>query len=359
MSRNLFRALTVLSATLVVTGYASAQNQPIRLAGAACSKPPVLHCPDKDCTSAVVTNGGPVVEAKTGRNYFLDYPCDLKQGEKVTFILSLHGGGSYGNWQRHYFPLLDYVDKYRLVVATPFSPRRVWSTADDEYLQNIVTSVVEQLGKGNIKAFWLAGHSQGGQTSNRLLLTDFYRDRVDGWVSLSGGRLGSKRSEVRAAIPRGSGGGPPPGATPTPSTTATPGSAPPEMRLVADASVLPSGEFSHIYTSGQHELPGTGLPDNSRWAEKLKCGPRRKPREIVDTRAGYIYDGREQANPNPVWGLKARPGKAEIFVYPDCKDGRVVADVIRIDKGHTEGLEPRVTEEIIKLMLSAKGGKIQ
>ena len=38
---------------------------------------------------------------------------------------------------------------------------------------------------------------------------------------------------------------------------------------------------------------------------------------------------------------------------------RVVADVVRIDKGHTEGLEPKVTEEIVKLMLSARGGKIQ
>ena len=215
MSSNFLRVLTVVSAVLVVTGNASAQKQPIRLAGATCAKPAVLHCPDKDCTSEVVTNGGPVVEPKTGRNYFLDYPCDLKKDEKVTLILSLHGGGSYGNWQRHYFPLLDYVDKYRLVVATPFSPRRAWSPSDDEYLQNIVTSIIEQLGKQNIKAFWLAGHSQGGQTSNRLLLTDFYRDRVDGWVSLSGGRLGSKRSEVRAAIPRGSGGGPPPGANAT------------------------------------------------------------------------------------------------------------------------------------------------
>lgn len=359
MSLNLLRALAMVGATLAVTSFAGAQEQPIRLAGAACSKPPVLHCPEKDCSRDLVTNGGPVVEPRTGRNYFLDYPCDLKKGEKVTFILSLHGGGSYGNWQRHYFPLLDYVEKYRLVVATPFSPRRAWSTADDEYLQNIVTSVVEQLGKQNIKAFWLAGHSQGGQTCNRLLLTDFYRDRVDGWVSLSGGRLGSKRSEVRAAIPRGSGGGLPPGATATPSSTGTPGGAPPEMRLVADASVLPSGEFSHIYTSGQHELPATGLPVNSRWAEKLNCGTRRKPQEIVDTKAGYIYDGREQPNSNPVWGLKARPGKAEMFVYPDCKDGRVVADVIRIDKGHTEGLEPKITEAIINLMLSARGGKIQ
>jgi pimeloyl-ACP methyl ester carboxylesterase len=355
---KLTRLQIAVSILLAITGTASAQ-QPFRFAGTTCAKPPVLHCPDKDCPNEMVTNGGPVVEPKTGRNYFLDYPCDLKKGEKVTFILSLHGGGSYGNWQRHYFPLLDYVDKYRLVIATPYSPRRVWSVTDDEYLQNIVTSVVDQLGKQNIKAFWLAGHSQGGQTSNRLLLTDFYRDRVDGWVSLSGGRLGSKRSEVRAAIPRGSGGGPPPGATATPSTTATPGAAPTEMRLVADASVLPSGEFSHIYTSGQHELPATGLPDNSRWAQKLTCGARRKPQEVADLKAGYIYDGREQPNPNPVWGLKARPGKAEVFVYPNCKNGLVVADIIRLDKGHTEGLEPKVTEELIKLMLSAKGGKLQ
>jgi uncharacterized protein YneF (UPF0154 family) len=30
-----------------------------------------------------------------------------------------------------------------------------------------------------------------------------------------------------------------------------------------------------------------------------------------------------------------------------------------MDKGHTEGLEPKITEEIVKLMLSARGGKIQ
>ena len=57
--------------------------------------------------------------------------------------------------------------------------------------------------------------------------------------------------------------------------------------------------------------------------------------------------------------LMAGPGKARMYVYPGCKDGRVVADVVRVDKGHTEGLEPNVTEAIVKLMLSAKGGKIQ
>ncbi|MFI4934761.1 MAG: hypothetical protein ACHP7N_09105 [Caulobacterales bacterium] len=36
----------------------------------------------------------------------------------------------------------------------------------------------------------------------------------------------------------------------------------------------------------------------------------------------------------------------------------MVADIVKIAKGHTEGYEPNVTEEIIKLAASAKGGKI-
>jgi hypothetical protein len=35
-----------------------------------------------------------------------------------------------------------------------------------------------------------------------------------------------------------------------------------------------------------------------------------------------------------------------------------VADVERMDKGHTEGLEPKVTEELVKMMVSAPGGKV-
>ena len=52
-------------------------------------------------------------------------------------------------------------------------------------------------------------------------------------------------------------------------------------------------------------------------------------------------------------------GTSIVMVYDGCKDGRVVADVVRLDKGHTEGLEPNVTEELVRLMLSAKGGKLQ
>ena len=57
--------------------------------------------------------------------------------------------------------------------------------------------------------------------------------------------------------------------------------------------------------------------------------------------------------------MKARPGKADVYVYPNCKGGRVVADVVREDKGHTEGLEPKVTEALVKMIADAPGGKLQ
>src|SRR5215510_7142533 len=135
---------SLLLAAFVFAAAALAQQQTFQFAGAPCVTPPALHCPDTDCPSDRVINQGPVVEMKTRRTYFLDYPCDLKPGEKVTFVLSLHGAGSYGNWQRHYFPILDYKDKYRLVIATPNSPTHVLSDADDEYLHNIVNFVIEQ-----------------------------------------------------------------------------------------------------------------------------------------------------------------------------------------------------------------------
>jgi len=319
----------------------------VQFSGAPCATPPALHCPDNDCPSDRVINQGPVVEMKTRRTYFLDYPCDLKSGERVTFVLSLHGAGSYGNWQRHYFPILDYKDKYRLVIATPNSPTHVWSDVDDEYLQNIVTAVIDQLGKANIKAFWLVGHSQGGLTSNRILRTDFFKRRVDGWLSLSGGRLGG--APGRASF--GNIGAPPAGGGR--------GSAPAGLPGTAALRELPTGDFSFIFATGEREMDAKGLPESSEWAVKYKCGARKGPEEIVDTKAGYIYDRSRQNPPNPAWGLLPRPGKAQIFSFTGCQGGHVVADVVRVEKGHTEGLEPNVTEALVKLMLSAPGGKLQ
>lgn len=351
---TLLFVLTLASITV------AAQDQPLRLAGAACT--PALQCPDKDCASAIVINQGPVVEMKTRRTFFLDYPCDLKAGEKVTLVLSLHGGGSYGNWQRHYFPIMDYKDKYRLVIATPNSPTRAWSSVDDEYLQNIVTMLIDQIGKQNIKAFWLVGHSQGGMTSNRLLRTDFFKDKVDGWLSLSGGRLGGNPGR-----PAGGFGPPRPATTGAPAsaaagTSAPAGAAAPSAAMTAAAAALrelPPADFSFIYETGQREIDEKGIPETSEWAKKYSCGPHAKPEEIVDTKAGYVYDTTRQNPPNPSWGLPPAPGKAHISVYTNCRDGMVVADVVRLEKGHTEGLEPKITEALVKLMVSAKGGKLQ
>jgi poly(3-hydroxybutyrate) depolymerase len=120
------------------------------------------------------------VDEKTGRKFYLDDPDDLKPGERVVFLLSLHGGGSVGAWQRAYFPAVDYKERYRLVIATPSAatkePMRCWvGEADDEHLRNIVEYVFEKYGREHIAAFWLVGHSQGGMTSNRLLGTDSSR----------------------------------------------------------------------------------------------------------------------------------------------------------------------------------------
>jgi pimeloyl-ACP methyl ester carboxylesterase len=346
------------SALAAVALGAMAQPKKVELLGAPCATPPVLHCPDTACPADVTSAPGNVTEPKSGRKYFLDYPCDLKANEKVILVLSLHGGGSIANWQRNYFPLMDYKEKYRLVIATPSGSNNGWNPAlDDVYLHDLVTQVEGAIGPKNIKAFWLAGHSLGGQTSNRLIMSDpFFRDRVDGWVSLSGGRLGNKREEVRATIP-----GPPPGAAPRaggpppgpPAGAAPRAGGPPG--LAADASILPEKPFSFIYSSGEHELTSAGLPPDSKWAQKLKCGPQTPGAPIVDAKAGYVFDGRaSNANPNPIWGRNPRPGTAKVYLYPKCADGRVVADVIRGDKGHTEGLEPKVTEGIIKMMVAAK-----
>lgn len=347
-SRTRIRALTMIVTAAMLATHASAADELLQLGSGSCPTPPILHCPDNECPGAVMINEGTEVEMKTRRTYFLDYPCDLKKGEKVAFILSLHGGGSYGNWQRHYFPLMDYKDRYRLVIATPNSPTRVWTEADDEYLHNIVDGLIAQVGRENIKAFWLVGHSQGGMTSNRLVRTDYFSRKVDGWLSLSGGRLGGNpdRSAGFNAVRIG---GPAPAGLTAGSMAAA----------AAALASLPSGEFSHIYATGQREIVDSGVPDASDWARKFGCGPRGKAQEVADVKPGYVFDSTRLNQLNGAWGLLPAAGRAQISTYPSCRGGRIVADVVRLDKGHTEGLEPKITEELIKLMLSAPGGKIQ
>ena len=282
------------------------------------------------------------VDDKTDRKYYLDDPDDLKPGEKVTFLLNLHGGGSVGAWQRAYFPAVDFKEKYRLVIATPSAatkePARRWvGEADDEHLHNIVRAVFDKYGRQNIARFWLVGHSQGGMTSRRLLGTDpYFQKMVDGWLSLSGGRIGVAERAPGFTVPL-----------------------PPGVKMNMPAFPPPpdiSCDLSHIFTTGEHEI--ASLPSTSPLAEKYGAGPREKRPDVVDTVGGKIHDTSRESYSTKAWGLKPGPGRAEVFVYPNAKGGRVIADVVRIDKGHTEGLEPNVTEELIKLIVSSPGGKV-
>lgn len=327
-------ALVMAAGCQSVTDDAETVAEPLVLSAAPCAPPPVDRCTRGEDCGLTVIEQGPAVNAATGRNYYLDYSCNLKKGDKVNLVLNLHGGGSYGNWQRHYFPIADYIDDYNLVVATPNAPPQRWAEVDDEHLQTIVSSLVEEIGAENIGSFWLAGHSQGGMTSRRIVCSPFFADKVDGMLSLSGGRIG--QAPLSPNFYR-------PGMTRR---------ARPPMR----EEVLPTCDFSHIYTTGEREI--VSLPATSPWAEKYSCDARVKEPNVVDTVGGYVFDSTAQAEPNPVWGLLPGPGEADVFTYPGCEGGKVVADVVRLEKGHTEGLEPKVTERIVQLMTSARGGKI-
>jgi hypothetical protein len=282
------------------------------------------------------------VDERTGRKFFLDDPDDLVPGEKLVFLLNLHGGGSHGTWQRAYFPAHDYKERYRLVVATPSAatrePFRRWSgEADDEHLRSIVAHVCAKYDPENLRAFWLVGHSQGGFTSHRLLNTDYFAQRVDGWLSLSGGRIGAAERAANAGPPR-------------------------RADLEAAARVMPARppipecDFSHIFAIGEHEI--ASLPKSSPWAEKYGAGERVRLPDVVDTEPGQIWDTTRDGHSTKAWGLRPRPGTAEIYVYPGARDRRVIADVVRLDKGHTEGFEPHVTEAILQLLVQEPGGKL-
>jgi hypothetical protein len=217
--------------------------------------------------------------------------------------------------------------------------RRWVPEADDEHLRNVVDIVAERFGADRIGAFWLAGHSLGGFTANRLVCTDeFFAGRADGYLSLSGGRLG----------PAGhvDGFGPP----------VLPGE-PPRTRLFFAPPPLPDADLSFIFAIGEHEI--AGLPETSPWAERYGAGPRVRLPDVVDSEPGQVHDKLREGHSSPSWGLLPRPGVARVFAYPDADQDRVIADVVRLDKGHTEGLEPNITRTLLELIVAAPGGKLR
>ena len=283
------------------------------------------------------------VDETTGRKFFLDHPTDESRGD-LTFVLSLHGGGSVGMWQRLYFPAHDFVDELGVIVATPSSatkqPMSHWvRDADDAHLHAIVDQVTARFGS-RIRTTWLAGHSQGGMTSRRLLTKDpFFAERVDGWLSLSGGRLGDAPFVPDFGPPR------------TEEERAAMQSFMEQRRAEMRPSTLPDADVSHVFAVGEHEI--VELPDTSPWAERYGAGARVREADVVDTEPGQVHDGRFEGRYAKSWGREPRPGTAQVWTYPDAKGGRVIADVVRLDKGHTEGLEPNITRRLLELMISA------
>jgi hypothetical protein len=348
--RNMKFKVAMIGFAVFGAGSAMAQ-QAHTLLGVNCAAPPQWHCPDTECSGAIVTQQGSTVEMKSRRTFFLDCPADYKPGDKVNLVLSLHGGGSYANWQRNYFPAMDVKDKYKLVIMTPSSPTRVWTEVDDEYLHNIVDAVVGAVGKENVQRFILAGHSQGGMTSNRIICTDYFKDKVDVRISLSGGRIGpstpANRGFGAGAIPVYKSG-----------EAGAADAAAQRPRLPPTASSGPPGgacDYSFIFSNGEYE----SIPEaTSPLADKFGCGARAQLPDVIDPKQGYVWDSTRQDPGTDGWGHYPKSGRAQVYQFPNCKDGRVVADIVKMQKGHTEGYEPNVTDKIMELAVSAKGGKI-
>src|SRR5690606_37522847 len=118
-------------------------------------------------------------------------------------------------------------------------------------------------------------------------------------------------------------------------------------------------DFSFIFATGEHEPSAQTLAMTSSWAEKYGCRSREVSEEITDQKAGYVYDSSRQELGTDAWGLLPRGGTARVMEYAGCRDGRIVADVVRLQKGHTEGLEPKITEKLVDMMQRARGGKVR
>ena len=130
-------------------------------------------------------------------------------------------------------------------------------------------------------------------TSNRIVCTDYFKGKVDGWLSLSGGRIGQAPFVAQFGPPKADGS--PPDARP---------------RGAMPASSVPACDFSHIFEVGQWEIES--LPATSPWAEKYGCGARVREKDIVDDKPGHVWDFARAGY--KVWGMEARPGVSEGLV---------------------------------------------
>ncbi len=104
---------------------------------------------------------------------------------------------------------------------------------------------------------------------------------MDGWLSLSGGRIGPielpdaffARPGEPIRRPDANATGPRPG-----------------------AASIPDVEMSFIFAVGENEM--VALPESSPWAERYGAGPRVRLPDVVDEEAGKIWDSLREGRSN-------------------------------------------------------------
>lgn len=275
---------------------------------------PELDCGGIECPTSY--HPGPIrLPGYENQAIIVDYPCDLREDEKVTFILNVHGAGSFANWQRHYFPAKDFVEEHRLIVAhpqalpQPSSTRWLMDGSDDAYIKAVIAFVDEKFAsRVNINRFWIVGHSNGGLYGKEIACWPELADRITGHVNLSG------------------------------TSTTFDG-----FGVACDINFL--------FSRGETEVT-LAAPDPNPVAERMGCDAREGPEDIVDTEAGQLYDNSGRVM-REGWGGMPAPGTAQFYQYPNCDRGLIVADYVRLAKGHTEGYEPKLTAHILERVMTA------
>src|SRR5437588_8832904 len=92
-----FSTRAAIGVAFVLAAAPALAQETLTFAGAPCVTAPPMKCPEADCPGDRIANQGSVVEMKTRRTYFLDYPCDLKKGEKVTFTCTARARTATGS----------------------------------------------------------------------------------------------------------------------------------------------------------------------------------------------------------------------------------------------------------------------
>jgi hypothetical protein len=170
---------------------------------------PVVSIPDTACGPAAGLDafvqgtgipgpGSPNVKIG-GKDVILSYPCGLKEGAHVTFILNLHGtmpDETLKTYQHGYFSAHKLVNSHNLIVATPKSESPVgqWGNMDGgvdvPHLYEVVKWVYDKFSKFQIAGMWIGGHSWGSMFAKQFVCDAMFKDKVRGVIGMSGGPTG-------------------------------------------------------------------------------------------------------------------------------------------------------------------------